>query len=53
MVNSYTNISKNEQSPLTLTHWSWKRGDTTYDVENQGPGFEQAQNCGGVKSVKH
>ena len=53
MVNSYTNINKSDQSPLTLTHWTRKRGEMTYDVESQGPGLGQAHNCGGVKSVKH
>jgi hypothetical protein len=32
-------FNQNEQSPLTSIHWTWK----DHDVENQGPGFEQAQ----------
>ena len=41
IVNNYTNINNNEQSPLTLTHWTQKN-TTTYGTENPGPGLGQA-----------
>ena len=38
---------QNEQSLLTLTHWTQKRGTTTYDEGNPAPVF----GCGGIKLV--
>jgi len=42
---------QNVQSPLICSHWTQKRGTTTYDVGNTDRGLEQAQPCGGVKPI--
>ena len=36
---------QNEQSPLTLTHWT-KQKTLTFDIENPGPVLKQEQKCG-------
>jgi hypothetical protein len=50
MVNNSTNIKKNEQSPLSLSHWTQKK-TKTYDTGNPGPGLEHAQK-GMIDKVK-
>jgi hypothetical protein len=47
IVNSSTNINKNEQSPQSLEHKKTMR----YGIGNPSPGLEQAQEGGGVKLV--
>jgi len=44
---------QNEQSFHTSINWDHDDHKKTmiYDVRNQGPGFGQAQMCGGVKPV--
>ena len=41
----YHQYQQNEQSPLAATHWTQKRGGTTYVVGNPGPGLEHALKC--------
>jgi hypothetical protein len=50
MVNDFTNINKtkNHVSSQILEQ---KNKTTTYEVGNPGPGWGQAQKCGGVKPV--
>jgi hypothetical protein len=45
MVNNCINTN-NHLSPELSEH---KKNTTTYEVGNPGPGFGQAQQCGGVK----
>jgi hypothetical protein len=42
---------QNKQSPLILSHWTWKKpqNNTEYDVGNPGPGLGQEQICDGFR----
>jgi len=51
IVINYTNINKNEQSPLILTNLTEHKMSIAYNVGNPDPGLRQAHKCGRVKPV--
>ena len=50
MVKNSTNIDKTNNHLSSVNSPNTKKA-TTYDAENTGPGLEQTQNCGGIKSI--